>query len=89
MLTFTRKLLAVLERIAMSIETATADLTKLTDVGDGMAHLLGDLSQAVRDLKSAGTDPATAAKIEALDATIQAKTAEWSAAVVANTPAAP
>lgn len=73
----------------MSIDNATDDLTKLTTVGDGMARLLGDLAQAVRDLKAAGTDPATAAKIDALDATIQAKTAEWSAAVVANTPAEP
>ena len=70
-----------------NIDTTTQDLTGLLTVGDGLVSLLGTLNQEIRDLKSAGTDPETAAKIDALDQKITDKTTEWAAAIAANTAA--
>lgn len=87
---FLHKSVRSLERIAdhmAKIDTATQDLTALLTVGDSVVALLGTLSQEVRDLESAGTDPETAAKIDALDQKMTAKAGEWAAAVAANTAA--
>lgn len=59
----------------------------LEDVGDGMEVLLGTLSQQIAALRTG--DPAVDAKLNDLAMGIQTKTDEWSAALVANTPADP
>jgi hypothetical protein len=72
------------EIILMSLlDDVTVKINKLEDVGDGMETLLATLSQAIRD---AGTDPV---KLAAIASKVDAKTTEWSDAIVANTPAAP
>jgi peptidoglycan hydrolase CwlO-like protein len=73
-------------QMATSLDNLTAEVTKLTSVGDGMETLLATLSTEIAGLKAG--DPAQNAAIDALTAKIDAKAAEWSAAVVANTPAA-
>lgn len=77
-----------IERHMANIDNATESLRGLTTVGDSLVTLLTALRQEVKDLKSAGTDPETARKIDVLDETIRAKTAEWAAAAVENTGAA-
>ena len=76
-----------IERHMANIDTATENLEKLVTVGDGMATLLGALAEEVRNLKSAGTDPETAAKIDRLNQVMAENTEQWTAAVVANTDA--
>ncbi len=73
-------------KMATSLDNLTAEVTKLTSVGDGMETLLATLSREIAGLKAG--DPTQNAAIDALTAQIDAKAAEWSAAVVANTPAA-
>jgi hypothetical protein len=64
------------------LDRLTASTTAEITVGDSMAVLLGTLSEIIRN-----TAP-TAAALSALADTVDAKTAEWTAAVIANTPAA-
>jgi len=84
MFSFPRNLLRLLERNAMALEAMSDHLKRLTDVGDSVVTLLGGLRQEVHDLRTAGTDPTTAAAIQKLDGIIQSKTDEWAAAVVAT-----
>lgn len=56
---------------------------------DSAVVLLGQLSEEIASLKTNQTDPATAAKIDALSADVQAKTSALAAAVVTNTPVPP
>ena len=73
-------------QMATSLDNLTAEVTKLTSVGDGMETLLATLSREISGLKAG--DPTQNAAIDALTEKIDAKASEWSAAVVANTPAA-
>ncbi len=64
-----------------ALDNLTTKLTAMETVGDGMAALLSDLSARIR----AADD---SEKLNALAADVDAKTAAWTAAVTANTPAA-
>ena len=57
----------------------------LETVGDSLVALLAGMAEEIRKLKDAPTPEA----IDALAADVEAKAAEWGAAVVANTPSAP
>lgn len=59
-------------------------LSQLVTVGDGMKATMASLRDEVANLKQPHTDPETAAKIDALAATIDAKTAEWTEALKAG-----
>lgn len=77
-----------IEKHMATLDTLSADLTPLTSAVQGTVTLLGTLAQEVRDLKTTQTDPATAAKIDALDASIQQNTRDLAAALAANTDSA-
>lgn len=65
------------------LDTIGPKLDAMTTVGDGMEALLASLVTEIATLRTG--DPEQDAKIDALNAKIEAKTAEWSAAV-ANVP---
>lgn len=65
------------------LDTIGPKLDAMTTVGDGMEALLASLVAEIATLRTG--DPEQDAKIDALNAKIEAKTAEWSAAV-ANVP---
>lgn len=65
------------------LDRTVASVQKLTDAADGMEQLLTTLAGEIRN---SGTD---AAALTALADKVDAKAAEYAAAVVANTPAAP
>jgi len=67
---------------------AEAAAQENSDAEDAAMSLLVALAKAIADLKAAGTDPATLARIQALSDTLKAKAAQLAAAVVAGTPAA-
>lgn len=67
------------------LDTIGPKLDALTSIGDGMEALLGTLSAEIAALKNG--DPEQDAKIDALNAKIEAKTSEWAAALANNTPA--
>lgn len=60
-----------------------------TDAEDSAEALLIGLSKQIADLKVAGMDPATAARIQTAADTLKARAAQLAAAIVANTEAAP
>lgn len=70
-------------KLMATVDQIQADVTAEDTVIDSAVTLLQGLSAA---LTAAGTDPA---KLDALKADIEAKTATLSAAIVANTPGAP
>ena len=70
--------------MAGEIDRITASVTSEITVGDSMAVLLGELSDIIRNTPA----PADLTALNALADNIDAKTAEWTAAVTANTPAA-
>lgn len=59
-----------------------------SDADDSAEKLLVTISQMIADLKAAGTDPATLARITALSTALNARAAQLGTAVAANTPAA-
>lgn len=59
-----------------------------SDADDSAEQLLISISKMIADLKAAGTDPATLARINALSTALTTRASQLSAAVVANTPAA-
>lgn len=71
-----------------TLDTLATDLSQNTSAVQSAVTLLGTLAQEIRDLKTPTTDPATAAKIDALDAQLTANTKLLADAVAANTPAA-
>ncbi len=58
-----------------------------SEADDAAEALLIAISKMIADLKAAGTDPATIARIQALADALNARAAQLAAAVVANTPA--
>lgn len=93
---FDRKLDLILqkENIIMSaledqLAQAEAAAKANSDADDAAEALLVAISKMIADLKAAGTDPATLARITALSTALSSRAAKLSAAVVANTPAAP
>lgn len=75
-------------KIMATLDDLQNDVNAEDTVGDGITTLLTGLSAQIAALKGTQTDPATAAKIDALDAQIKARTAKLAAAVTANTAAA-
>lgn len=71
-----------------TLEDLQTDVAAETDATKAAATLLSNLSKQIADLKTTQTDPATAAKIDALAASVEGATADLAAAVTANTPAA-
>lgn len=70
-------------RITMNIQDILAKVTAQKTVIDSAAALLASLSQEIKD---AGTDPAA---LQAISDALDANGAELTAAITANTPAAP
>jgi len=66
-----------------------ADVASETDAVNSASTLLSGLSAQIADLKNNQTDPTTAARIDALAASVESARDTLAAAVVANTPAAP
>lgn len=74
-------------RIMKTLDNLEADVTRLESAAGSANLLLGRLTQAIKDLKDSQTDPATAARIDALASRVETDADALSAAVVANTPA--
>jgi len=66
-----------------------ADVEAETTVEKSAVTLLTGLTAQIAALKTTQTDPNTAAAIDALAQSVEGATADLSAGVVANTPAAP
>lgn len=81
------------EDMIMTIESDALDKAEAaakanSDADDAAEKLLISISAMVADLKNHQTDPATATRIQALADALGQRSAQLSAAVVANTPAA-
>lgn len=72
-----------------SLSDLQADVSAETTVDGSILTLVSGLSDQIAALKTTQTDPATAAAIDALATQVETNTASLSAAVAANTPAAP
>lgn len=70
-----------------ALDAAEAAAKADTDAENAVESLLTTLSKQISDLKT-GSDPATAARIQALADATSARAAQLAAAVTANTPAA-
>lgn len=70
-----------------ALTQAEAAAKQNSDADDAAEQLLVSIAKMVADLKAAGTDPATLARITALSTALTDRAARLSAAVVANTPA--
>lgn len=70
--------------IQQALDAAEAAAKQNTDAEDAALGLLNNLSSQIAELR-AGSDPATAARIQALADALRAKAEALSAAVVANT----
>lgn len=81
-------IIQLLEFIMAEIDNLEASVKANTDAEDSAEALLIGISKQIADLKAAGTDPATAARIQAASDLLSARAAKLAAAVVANTPAA-
>lgn len=80
------------EELLMALKTldqAVADATDLSSTIDSFISFTNDLQAQVAALKTTQTDPATAAKIDALDASITATKAKAAAAMVITTSGTP
>ena len=71
-----------------ALTSAEAAAKQNSDAEDAVETLLTTLSSQIAALKTAGTDPATVARIQALSTALTAKASALAAAGVANTPAA-
>lgn len=78
----------IMTQISDVLDQAETNAHANADAEDAAMALLLALSQAIADLKAAGSDPATVARIQALSDGLRAKAEALAAAVVANTPAA-
>lgn len=75
--------------MAATVDDLVQDVAAQATVIDGLDTVLKNIADEIAALKSNQTDPATAAKIDALHTAVIGNTARISADVVANTPAAP
>lgn len=74
--------------MAKTIQDLTNDVANEQTVEASAITLLNGLTASIAALKTQGTDPATAAAIDALASQVETNTAGLSAAVTTNTPAA-
>lgn len=79
----------IMSAIDDALTQAEAAAKANSDADDAAEQLLITISKMVADLKAAGTDPATLARITSLSTALSARASKLSAAVVTNTPAAP
>jgi len=91
LLTLVQSLIAKVAQMASDVQTAldnlTAEVTETKTVSQSAIVLLNGLSAQIAALKTASTDPATAAAIDALKASLDQSNADLAAGVTANTPA--
>lgn len=78
----------IMSAIDDALTQAEAAAKSNSDADDAAEALLVSISKMIADLKAAGTDPATLARITALSTALSSRAAQLSAAVVAGTPAA-
>jgi len=78
----------IMSAIEDALTQAEAAAKSNSDAEDSVEALLTTLSKQIADLKAAGTDPATVARIAALSTGLASRASQLSAAVVANTAAA-
>lgn len=98
------QILQQLNRLTKATQQEESQLSDLTDAIDALEQktsaesnqitagegLLSQISQLYKDALAAGGDQAAiVARIQAVNAAVDAKTSEFAAAIVANTPAAP
>lgn len=84
-----RSILKKETQIMKTLSDLEADVAAETDAVNSASTLLGGLSAQIADLKNNQTDPATAARIDALATSVETARDTLAAAIVANTPAAP
>jgi len=75
-------------KIMATIDDVVSEVAAQSTVIDSLDTLLTNIAAQIAALKSTQTDPATAAKIDALATSVQANSDRISADVVKNTPAA-
>jgi len=78
----------IMSAIEDALTQAEAAAKANSDAEDAAEALLVTISKQIADLKAAGTDPATIARITALSNALSSRASQLSAAVVANTPSA-
>lgn len=78
----------IMATVAENLAAAEAAAKANSDAEDSMIGILNAVRSEVAALKAAGTDPATAARIEALATALAARTPVLAAAAVAGTSAA-
>ena len=76
------------QKMAVDLTAANAEITRNTDLTASIKAAFASLAQQVADLKTASTDPATQAAIDALVAQLKANDDANADAIVANTSAA-
>ena len=76
------------QKMAVDLTAASAEIARNTDLKDSIKAALAALAQQIADLKTASTDPATQAAIDALVAQLKANDDSIAGDVIANTPAA-
>lgn len=74
--------------VSENIDNIEASVKSNNDLTDSIITVLGAIRADVAALKASGTDPSTAARIEALAASIAARTPVLAAAAIESTPAA-
>jgi len=75
----------IMATVTESLDRAEAAAKANTDAEDSIIIVLSALRADIAALKAAGTDPATAARIEALAAALEGRKNVLAAAAVANT----
>lgn len=79
---------AIMATVAENLDIAEKSARENADAEDAIITILDALKVEIAALKAAGTDPATAARIESLATALAARTPKLAAAAVAGTPAA-
>lgn len=82
-------LTAKVNKLMATVDDLVSDVAAQKTVIDGLDTLLANIAAQIAALKSSQTDPDTAAKIDALHASVTENTGRIQADIVANTPAAP
>lgn len=74
-----------LEKLMATVDDLVSDVAAQKTVIDGLDTLLANIAAQIAALKSTQTDPETAAKIDALHASVTENTGRIQADIVANT----
>jgi hypothetical protein len=77
----------IMSQLTDALDQAEAAAKANSDADDAAEKLLLAIAKQIADLKAAGTDPATVARIVVLSDALKARAGQLSAAVVAGTPA--